>query len=119
MISVIVATHNRRQLLEQTLMQDEVTRQSVMEKAYSLDQVELPLLLDGITVTTNGTEDPFPIESMRINPLLKSILRTFTADRVCVACRVAPLRASACWPIISATTPRPASRISGLRQAGT
>ena len=54
------------QLLEQTLMVDEVTRQSVMEKAYSLDGVELSLLLPGITVTTDGAADPYPIESMRM-----------------------------------------------------
>lgn len=44
----------------------ELTREAVMNTAYHLDGVEAGLLLPGITATTNGDEDPFPIESMQI-----------------------------------------------------
>lgn len=44
----------------------ELTREAVMNTAYHLDGVEAGLLLPGITVTTNGAEDPFPIESLYI-----------------------------------------------------
>jgi branched-chain amino acid transport system substrate-binding protein len=54
-------------LLVETLKQTgEITRQSVMQTAYSLDNLELGLLLPGITINTNGEEDPFPIEQMQI-----------------------------------------------------
>ncbi len=55
------------QLMVETLKRSpELTRQSVMETAYSLQNVDLPLLLPGITVNTNGTTDPFPIEQLQI-----------------------------------------------------
>jgi branched-chain amino acid transport system substrate-binding protein len=55
------------QLMVETLKKSpELTRQSVMETAYSLQNVELPLLLPGITVNTNGATDPFPIEQLQI-----------------------------------------------------
>lgn len=55
------------QLLVETLgMPDELTRQGAMEAAYNLPGLELPMLLPGVTVTTEGTTDPFPIESMRM-----------------------------------------------------
>lgn len=54
-------------LLVDTLMQSpEVTRQSVMETAYSLNNLQVGLLLPGVTVNTNGATDPFPIEQMQI-----------------------------------------------------
>lgn len=55
------------QMLEYVLDQDELTRQSVMEAAYSIDGLDLPLLFDGVTITTNGAADPFPIEAMRMS----------------------------------------------------
>lgn len=55
------------QLLVETLMRSpELTRQSVMETAYSLRDLGGPLLLPGITINTNGTTDPFPIEQLQI-----------------------------------------------------
>ena len=55
------------QILAETLgAPDDLTRQSAMEAAYNLPGLELPLLLDGVTVTTSGTDDPYPIESMRM-----------------------------------------------------
>ncbi len=39
-------------------------RKAVMEAAYSLDGVKIPLLRDGISITTAGGSDPFPIESL-------------------------------------------------------
>ena len=47
-------------------MPDELTRQAAMEAAYNLPGLELPMLLPGVTVTTSGVDDPFPIESMRM-----------------------------------------------------
>jgi branched-chain amino acid transport system substrate-binding protein len=44
----------------------ELTRAGIMETAYSWDNLEVGLLLPGITVNTNGAEDPFPIEQMQI-----------------------------------------------------
>lgn len=44
----------------------EVTRHDLMNTAFSLDGVEFGLLRDGITATTNGDEDPWVIESMRM-----------------------------------------------------
>jgi branched-chain amino acid transport system substrate-binding protein len=43
-----------------------LTRVDVMNAAYHIDSLEVGLLLPGITVTTNGTEDPYPIESMQL-----------------------------------------------------
>ena len=37
-----------------------------MNSAWNLDNVELPMLLPGITVNTAGEEDPFPIEQMQL-----------------------------------------------------
>jgi branched-chain amino acid transport system substrate-binding protein len=55
------------QLMVETLKRSpQLTRQSVMETAYSLQNISLPLLLPGITVNTNGTTDPFPIEQLQI-----------------------------------------------------
>lgn len=55
------------ELLVETLKSaPELTRQAVMEKAYSLSDLDVGLLLPGITVNTDGTEDPFPIEQMQI-----------------------------------------------------
>lgn len=44
----------------------EITRQSVMQTAYSLHDLQVGLLLPGATVNTNGAQDPFPIEQMQI-----------------------------------------------------
>lgn len=44
----------------------ELTRVDVMNSAYHIDGFEGGLLLPGITVTTNGTDDPYPIESMHL-----------------------------------------------------
>lgn len=54
------------QLLVDTLKGGDLTRQAVMTRAYNLQNVQLPLLLPGISVNTNGTTDPFPIEQMQI-----------------------------------------------------
>jgi branched-chain amino acid transport system substrate-binding protein len=44
----------------------ELTRAGIMETAYSWDNLELGLLLPGISINTNGAEDPYPIEQMQI-----------------------------------------------------
>jgi len=44
----------------------EPTRDELMKVMRNLDNVELPLLLDGITVSTSGKEDGYPIESIQI-----------------------------------------------------
>ena len=54
-------------LLVDTLKQSpDLTRQDVMQTAYSLSNLQVGLLLPGATVNTNGAEDPFPIEQMQI-----------------------------------------------------
>jgi branched-chain amino acid transport system substrate-binding protein len=54
-------------LLVETLRQSpEITRQAVMETAYSLEDVMVGLLLPGISINTNGADDPFVIEQMQI-----------------------------------------------------
>jgi branched-chain amino acid transport system substrate-binding protein len=53
-------------LVETLKTSPELTRQAVMEKAYSLSDLEIGLLLPGISINTNGAEDPFPIEQMQI-----------------------------------------------------
>lgn len=54
------------EILAKTLEQaPELTRASVMETAYSLN-LDLPIALPGVTVHTNGLEDPFPLENMYI-----------------------------------------------------
>lgn len=42
------------------------TRAAYMEAARNLDQVKVPLLIDGITLTTKGVSDGYPIESMQM-----------------------------------------------------
>lgn len=55
------------QLLEETVRNTpDLTRENIMQSAYSLDGVEVGLLLPGVTFTTNGAEDPFPIETLQI-----------------------------------------------------
>ena len=56
------------QLLAETIGNsgDSPTRESIMQAAYSLDGLEVGLLLPGVTFTTNGAEDPFPIETLQI-----------------------------------------------------
>jgi branched-chain amino acid transport system substrate-binding protein len=44
---------------------EEPTRESLMEAVRNLD-VEIPMLLPGITVRTDGTEDGYPIEAMQL-----------------------------------------------------
>lgn len=41
-------------------------RKAVMETAYTLDKLKLPLLRDGVTISTNGATDPFPVESLYV-----------------------------------------------------
>jgi hypothetical protein len=43
-----------------------VERAAVMNSAWALKDVELPLLLPGIKVNTNGADDPYPIEQMQL-----------------------------------------------------
>jgi branched-chain amino acid transport system substrate-binding protein len=55
------------QLLAYTLENAKsLTRVDVMNEAWHLKNVELDMLLPGIKVNTNGTQDPYPIEQMRI-----------------------------------------------------
>lgn len=42
------------------------TREAFMEAARNLDHVRVPMLIDGITLTTNGASDGYPIESMQM-----------------------------------------------------
>lgn len=42
------------------------TRESLMETARRLDDVEVDMLLPGVTMTTNGEEDAFPLEAMQV-----------------------------------------------------
>jgi branched-chain amino acid transport system substrate-binding protein len=44
---------------------EEPTREALMDSIRDMD-VEIPILLPGITVQTNGTEDGYPIEAMQI-----------------------------------------------------
>jgi branched-chain amino acid transport system substrate-binding protein len=44
----------------------ELTRQSVMETAYSLKDQTPGLLLPGISINTAGSKDPYPIEQMQV-----------------------------------------------------
>jgi branched-chain amino acid transport system substrate-binding protein len=43
-----------------------INRQSVMQSAYTLKNQVVGLLLPGISVNTDGTKDPYPIEQMQI-----------------------------------------------------
>lgn len=45
----------------------EPTRQSFMDSIRDLKNVKVPLMLDGITLNTNGQEDGYPIESLQIS----------------------------------------------------
>ena len=42
------------------------TRESLMETVRSLDNVEVDTLIDGVTMTTEGEEDGFPLEAMQV-----------------------------------------------------
>ncbi|MCB1004551.1 MAG: ABC transporter substrate-binding protein [Acidimicrobiales bacterium] len=54
-------------LLVETLRNTEdLTRENIMQSAYSLDGVATGLLLPGVTFTTNGAEDPFPLETLQV-----------------------------------------------------
>ncbi|MEZ5145232.1 MAG: ABC transporter substrate-binding protein [Acidimicrobiales bacterium] len=54
-------------LLVNTLKQaGTITRQSVMQAAYSLKNQVVGLLLPGISINTDGVKDPYPIEQMQI-----------------------------------------------------
>jgi branched-chain amino acid transport system substrate-binding protein len=54
-------------LLAETLKQSpDLTRQSVMQTAYSLKDVTVGLLLPGITINTAGSKDPYVIEQLQI-----------------------------------------------------
>jgi branched-chain amino acid transport system substrate-binding protein len=75
------------QLLEYVLANSpELTRESVMNTAYHLEEVPVGLLLDGITVSTNGTDDPYPIESLHLGSYngefwdLQDELRSFEGE---------------------------------------
>ncbi len=56
------------QLLAETVRDagDDLTRESIMQAAYSLDGLEVGLLLPGVTFTTDGADDPFPIETLQV-----------------------------------------------------
>ena len=42
------------------------TRESLMETARNLDEVEVDMLLPRVSMTTNGEEDAFPLEAMQV-----------------------------------------------------
>jgi branched-chain amino acid transport system substrate-binding protein len=42
------------------------TRESLMEAARSLEDVEVDMLLPGVTMNTSGEEDAFPLEAMQV-----------------------------------------------------
>ena len=52
-----------KQVLEQT---KQPTRAAFMEQLRHLDKMKVPLLLEGITLTTNGVADGYPIESVQV-----------------------------------------------------
>jgi branched-chain amino acid transport system substrate-binding protein len=75
------------QLLEEVLASSpELTREAVMNTAYHLEGIEVGLLLPGITVNTNGTDDPYPIESLQLGTYngefwdLQDELRSFEGE---------------------------------------
>jgi hypothetical protein len=45
----------------------EPSRKSFMDAIRHMKGVKIPLMLDGITLTTNGEEDGYPIESLQIS----------------------------------------------------
>jgi branched-chain amino acid transport system substrate-binding protein len=54
-------------LMVQTLQKSpQLSRQSVMQTAYSLKGITPGLVLPGITANTNGAMDPYPIEQLQI-----------------------------------------------------
>jgi len=57
------ACHAAKHVLEQTT---EPTREAFIKAARSMKNVKLPLMLDGITLNTNGVADGYPIESLQI-----------------------------------------------------
>ncbi|MEJ2458485.1 MAG: ABC transporter substrate-binding protein [Novosphingobium sp.] len=58
---VCFATKNLFEQLQQP------TREAFVDAARHMNNVKLPLLLDGITLNTNGTEDGYPIEAVQIS----------------------------------------------------
>lgn len=55
------------ELMVQTLQKTpQLSRQSVMQTAYNLKGLTPGLVLPGITVNTNGTADPYPIEQLQM-----------------------------------------------------
>jgi hypothetical protein len=44
----------------------EPTRKAFIEAARSMKQQKAPLLLEGITLNTNGTQDGYPIEAIQM-----------------------------------------------------
>ena len=44
---------------------DDLTRENVLRQAASLDHVEIPMLLPGMTITT-GPDDYYPIEQLQL-----------------------------------------------------
>jgi branched-chain amino acid transport system substrate-binding protein len=64
---IVVYGWTMGQLLQNTIENaSEVDRAAVMNQAWNLQDVELPLLLPGVTINTNGAEDPYPIETMQL-----------------------------------------------------
>jgi branched-chain amino acid transport system substrate-binding protein len=65
---VVVYGWTMGQLFAETVRRagPELDRAKLMETAYSLDGVDLPLLRDGVQVNTDGAEDPFPIETLYV-----------------------------------------------------
>jgi hypothetical protein len=43
------------------------TRQAFMDAARSMSNQKIPLMLNGITLNTNGAQDGYPIESIQIS----------------------------------------------------
>jgi branched-chain amino acid transport system substrate-binding protein len=64
---IVVYGWTMGELLTHTLTEaDDLTRVDVMNQSWHLDNVELSLLLPGITANTDGADDPYVIEQMRI-----------------------------------------------------
>lgn len=57
------ACNAARSVFERT---KEPTRQAFMQAARSMTNQKVPLMLEGITLTTNGADDGFPIESLQM-----------------------------------------------------
>jgi branched-chain amino acid transport system substrate-binding protein len=56
--------HAAKHMFEQM---KEPTRDAFMKAARNLKNVKVPMLLEGITMTTNGAEDGYPIESVQMS----------------------------------------------------